>query len=177
MINKAIIIPTGDEILNGTVVDTNSPAIMALILERFPGCEVMRWTPAVDDENTIITKLEKSIEEKADLVIIIGGSGGGHRFIPNAARDFTHTALLKRLPHSYYKEIYGKNGHLWSKLIAAKEANSLILNVPGPYVEAIAAAEAALDYILMGEINPQIIVEKTSEVVSRLYPSGGEINE
>ncbi|AEE90350.1 Molybdopterin binding domain protein [Tepidanaerobacter acetatoxydans Re1] len=175
MTSKAIIIPTGDEILNGTVVDTNSPAIMALILERFPGCEVTRITPSVDNETTIITKLKRAIEEKADLIFIIGGSGGGHRFIPNAARDFTHTAILKMFPNSCFKEIYGKNGHLWSKLIAAKESNSLLVNVPGPYVEAVAAAEAALDSILKGETDPQIIVERTSEAVSRQYPSGGEI--
>ena len=175
MINKAIIIPTGDEILNGTVVDTNSPAIMALILERFPGCEVTRITPSVDNENTIITKLKNAIEQKADLIFIIGGSGGGHRFIPNAARDFTHTAILNMLPNARYKEIYGKNGHMWSKLIAAKEDNSLVVNVPGPYVEAVAAAKVALDLISEGETDPQIIVERTSEAVSRQYPSGEEI--
>lgn len=175
MINKAIIIPTGDEILNGTVLDTNSPAIMTLILERFPGCEVKRLTPSIDNENTIINKLKRSIEQKADLIFIIGGSGGGHRFIPHAARDFTHTAIMKMLPNSCYKEIYGKNGHMWSKLIVAKEGNSLIINVPGPYVEAIAAAEVALDSILHGKTDPEILVEKTSEVVSRQYPLSDEI--
>lgn len=175
MINKAIIIPTGDEILKGTVIDTNSPAIMALILERFPWCEVTRITPSVDDENTIITKLKKAIEEKADVIIIIGGSGGGHRFIPNASKDFTHTAILKVFPNSCYKEIYGKNGHLWSKLIAAKEGESLVANVPGPYVEAVAAAKAALDTISEGETDPKIIVEMTSKAVSQQYPSSGEI--
>jgi molybdopterin biosynthesis enzyme len=175
LINKAIIIPTGDEILNGTVVDTNSPAIMTLILERFPGCEVKRLTPAVDNENTIIKKIQRSFEEKADLIFIIGGSGGGHRFIPNAARDFTHTAILKIFPNSCYKEIYGKNGHMWSKLIVAKEDNSLIINVPGPYVEAVAAAKSALDSILAGITDPQILVERTSQVVSQQYPSYEEI--
>jgi len=61
---------------------------------------------------SIVKILEKCIVEKADLIFIIGGSGGGHRFIPNAAKDFTHTAILKRLPDSCYKEIYGKNGHM-----------------------------------------------------------------
>ena len=175
MVNKAIIIPTGDEILNGTVIDTNSPAIMALILEKFPRCEVKRLTPVIDNEDSIINKITQSIKEEANLIFIIGGSGGGHRFITNAARDFTHTAILNLMPDSCYKEIYGKNGHMWSKLIAAKEGNSLVINVPGPYVEAVAAAKEALNLISAGKTDPQTIVEGTARVVALQYPSHGEI--
>lgn len=174
MVNKAIIIPTGDEILNGTVIDTNSPAIMAMILERFPHCEVTRVTPLADDENAIIKKIKGAIEQRADIVIIIGGSGGGHRFIPNASKDFTHSAIVRALPNCCYKELYGKNGHMWSKLIAAKVDNSLVINVPGPYVEAVAAAKAALDAISKGITDPQTIVERTSMAVSQQYHLNGE---
>ena len=49
MINNAIIIPTGDEVFNGTVLDTNSTAIMTLILKTFPWCHIKRLTPVEDD--------------------------------------------------------------------------------------------------------------------------------
>lgn len=57
-----------------------------------------------------------------------------------------------------------------SKLIAAKENNSLIVNVPGPYIEAVAAARAVLKAIAEGITDPKIIVEKTSIAVIQQYP-------
>ncbi|MDF2616823.1 MAG: molybdopterin binding domain protein, partial [Sedimentibacter sp.] len=45
LLNNVVIIPTGNEILNGIVIDTNSPAIMQIILENYPTCEVTRLKP------------------------------------------------------------------------------------------------------------------------------------
>lgn len=175
MIKKATIIPTGDEILNGTVIDTNSPAIMGLILERFPACEIRRLKPVEDMEQSIAAKLAEAVAEGADLIFLIGGSGGGHRFSPTLSRDYTHTALLEFLPEAAFKEIYGKNGHLWSKLIVGRKEHTLIVTVPGPYIEAVAAAKEVLDALQRGERDPEKLVTISAQAVFNQYPSGGEI--
>ena len=51
-------------------------------------------------------------------------------------KDFTHSALERYLDEKSSREIYGKNGHLWCKLICGKKGDTLIVNVPGPYQEA-----------------------------------------
>lgn len=175
LINRAVIIPTGDEILNGIVTDTNSPAIMGLILEAFPQCEVTRVKPVNDTEEKITNKLSECIDKGNELIFLIGGSGGGHRYIPTLGKDYTHSALVKFLPDAEAREIYGANGHLWSKLIAAKKGGSIIITVPGPYVEAVAAAGAAIELLERGEENIDIIVSKTAEAVLEKYPSGGKL--
>lgn len=177
LINKVEILPTGDEILNGIVIDTNSPAIMEIILEKFPQSEIIRLKPCRDEEEEIIKKLDVCINNSADLIIVIGGSGGGHRYVKSLGKDFTHSALVKYLSEMKYREIYGHNGHLWSKLIAGKKNNSIIINVPGPYVEAVEATKACINYLknVEDKIYLEDLVEKTSEAVFKQYPVGGKI--
>lgn len=173
MIEKAVIIPTGDEILNGTVVDTNSPAIMGIILEKFPGCEVKREKPVIDKENDIIERLEKVLQEKPDLIILIGGTGGGHRYIPALAGDFTHSALMKALPRASYRELFGSNGHLWSRLTCGEKSGCIVANVPGPYIEATEATRALIECISNEVKDMEILVEEVSKAVRKQYSAGG----
>ncbi|TDT61901.1 molybdopterin-binding protein [Fonticella tunisiensis] len=175
MVDKVFIIPTGDEILNGTVIDTNSSAIMEMLLENFPACEITRTRPVYDLEEEIIEKLDRCVEKGGDLIFLIGGSGGGHRYIPTLGKDYTHSALTAYLSNVECREIYGPNGHLWSKLVVGEKLKSLIVTVPGPFVEAVAAAKAAIEIIKSGERNLNVLVEATSKAVFSQYPSGGEI--
>lgn len=175
LINRAAIIPTGDEVLNGIVTDTNSPAIMGLILEAFPQCEVVRVKPVNDMEEKITDKLSECIDEGYNLIFLIGGSGGGHRYIPTLGKDYTHSALVKFLPDARTREIYGANGHLWSKLIAAKKKESIIITVPGPYVEAVAAAKTAVELLEKGEQDTDVIVSEIAGAVFKKYPTGGTV--
>lgn len=170
LINSAAIIPTGNEILNGIVTDTNSSAIMQLLLEEYPKCEIMRLKPVSDNEEEIIRKLKECIDKNVDLVIFIGGSGGGHRYVSTLAKDFTHSAIEKCIAEHRYKEIYGKNGHMWSKLLAAKQENTLVINVPGPYVEAVAAAKACINCLVKGVKDLSVIVDKITNAVLSKYP-------
>lgn len=138
------IIPTGDEIKEGIVLDLDSPEIMRLAVGRYPQAEVIRTCPIIDIEETILSKISETVDKHPDLVVLIGGSGGGHRFIKTLGKDFTHSALERYLDECSFHEIYGKNGHMWSKLICGKKENTMLINVPGPYIEATAAFEAFL---------------------------------
>lgn len=141
MIDKAVIIPTGDEIKSGVVLDTDSPMIMQDLIKLNQNCYVLRVKPICDDERSIIEAINDYIND-TDLIILIGGSGGGHRYSESLGKDFTHSALEHVLDEKYSTEIYGKNGHLWSKLYCGKIKNTMIINVPGPFDEAHAAIKS-----------------------------------
>ncbi|ONI47162.1 hypothetical protein AN644_01335 [Candidatus Epulonipiscium fishelsonii] len=133
---KVYVIPTGDEINDGTVLDLDSGEIMTQILKRYPQSEITRVAPICDVQKSIIERLDKLSQENPSLIVLVGGSGGGHRHSESLGKDFTHSALVEFLDESFCREIYGKNGHLWSKLICGKKSNTTIINVPGPFVEA-----------------------------------------
>lgn len=170
MINTAYILPTGDEILNGVVQDLDSTEIMRQIIQLYPEAEVTRLCPLIDEEGVIIKKIQEIAEGKRpDLIVLIGGSGGGHRFSSTLGKDFTHSALECYLEQKYSREIYGKNGHLWCKLICGKKGPTLIINVPGPYQEAKAAMEACLQ-VLKKKGDIEEICRSIAEAVYAQYP-------
>ncbi len=141
---KALIQPTGDEILSGIVADTDSPMIAGALAER--GIEARRAAPVPDRPEAIRESVKKAAEDGFSLMILIGGSGGGHRFDPALSKDYTHTALEEVLTGIRVTDLYGKNGHLWSRLLCGYRENMLVFNVPGPYREAEAAVRAFLNF-------------------------------
>ncbi|MFA9423213.1 MAG: molybdopterin-binding protein [Sedimentibacter sp.] len=142
MFNKVIIIPTGDEINEEIVIDTDSPMIMQELIKLNGNCSIFRSVPVCDKEDTIIECIGSYVENGADLIIIIGGSGGGHRYSNTLGKDYTHSSLERILEDKFSSEIYGKNGHLWSKLLCGKIGETMIINVPGPFIEAQAAIKS-----------------------------------
>ncbi len=142
MIGKAIIIPTGDEVRDGIIVDTDSPMIRDSLLRLNPDCAV-EVTEAIDDDPVIIREtILKTVDRMVDLIVLIGGSGGGHRHSASLGKDFTHSALDDLMPEATSGSLYGKNGHLWCRLVCGRINRTLIINVPGPFAEARAAMAA-----------------------------------
>lgn len=137
-----LIIPTGDEIRQGVVLDTDSPMIRDVLTAARPGCDVTRAEPAADDEEAIAALVVAAVDDGFDLVVLVGGSGGGRRYSPTLARDVTHSALDRLLEPKCGSSLYGWNGHLWSRLVCGRRGKALVINVPGPYQEAKAAVEA-----------------------------------
>jgi molybdopterin biosynthesis enzyme MoaB len=170
---KVLLIPTGNEICQGIVLDTNSPALMEIILEKFPQACVQRLSPVQDDLDAI----RKVIEDHRDwnLIILIGGSGGGKQYDPDLAADMTHPALEHLLQQKIEKRIYGYNGHLWSRLLIGKLAGgSLVANVPGPYAEAVAAGKALIGSLAEGRKLSDVLEQVAAAVLAQ-YPSGGTV--
>jgi molybdopterin biosynthesis enzyme len=144
MVREAVIIPTGDEVRDGIVRDTDSPEIISGLIARHPCCRVTRTAPLADSEEALLREVAAWVERGVELVVVIGGSGGGGRYSADLADDCTHAALERFLEIKVAKEIYGKNGHMWCKLVCGRAGGALVLNVPGPLVEARAAFEAFL---------------------------------
>ena len=169
---KVYILPTGDEIKNGTVLDLDAPELMAQTLRVYPQAEITRLCPLVDVEDTILEAVKALAGEQPDLIVLIGGSGGGHRFSSSLGKDFTHSALERFLDLYSSHEIYGKNGHLWSKLICGRKNRTTLINVPGPLVEAAAAYAAFLRVYGTGRSLDEISLAM-AEAVYDQYPAGG----
>jgi molybdopterin biosynthesis enzyme len=109
MLNNVVIIPTGDELNEGIVLDTDSPMIMQEIIRLNGKCNILRSRPVYDKEDKIIECIKSYAAGKADLIIIIGGSGGGHRYEKTLGKDYTHSALDLILKEKYSSEVYGSS--------------------------------------------------------------------
>lgn len=171
MIDKAAIIPTGDEIRTEIVLDTDSPMIMQVLLGLNGRCNITRNEPIDDSENLIIDCIKGYLNQNVDLIVLIGGSGGGHRYSTTLGKDFTHSSLDAILDEKYSTELYGKNGHMWSKLICGIIDNTMIVNVPGPFQEARAAIEAFKIAYEENEQDLKNINSKMAEAVKAKYLS------
>ena len=94
MISRAFIIPTGNEIKDGTVLDLDCPRIMEQLVRLNPEMVVTRLAPVVDVEANIVETMQRCLDERAELIVLVGGSGGGHRFSSTLGKDYTHSAAL-----------------------------------------------------------------------------------
>ena len=67
-----------DELASGVVLDTDSPAVMGELLRLEPTAFVARTSPVLDREEAISDTIKGFAAEGYDLIILLGGSGGGH---------------------------------------------------------------------------------------------------
>lgn len=170
MFSKAMIIPTGDEIKEGIVLDTDSPMILQNLIRLNPLCQIFRRAPINDIEAQIAEAVSQASAEAFDLVVIIGGSGGGHRYSATLGKDFTHSALDTLLEPKFSGEIYGKNGHMWCKLLCGCVGDTLVINLPGPFREAQAAMEAFACAYIQDPFDLKAINRAMLEAVTKQYP-------
>lgn len=169
MINRAVIIPTGNELKEGIILDTDSPMIMQILLQLNGNCYVIRSKPVEDMEQLIKENIKKYLNEEVDLIILIGGSGGGHRYSKTLGKDYTHSTLEKILDEKYSSKIYGKNGHLWCKLLCGRISKTMVINVPGPFQEARVAMNAFVKAYENDSNNLKEINNKMIEAVKKQY--------
>ena len=169
LINKAVIIPTGDELKSGIVLDTDSPMIMQVIPSINNNCNIIRNKPVKDAESAITNCIRSYAEQDVDLIVLIGGSGGGHRHSSTLGKDFTHSSLDSVLDIKHTTELYGKNGHLWSKIVCGIINKTVVINVPGPYQEARAAIEAFKRAFEENKEDLKLINARMAEAVKLQY--------
>ena len=170
VIGRAYIIPTGNELREGVVLDTDSPMIMGLLCKLSPACEVTRISPVSDEQDEIVKQIRALAAKGASLIVLIGGSGGGHRHSSALSCDFTHSSMEELLRDAHSTALYGKNGHLWSKLVCGFLNSTLVINVPGPFQEAKAAMEAFVSVVQTHGFSPRQINAQMAAAVKAQFP-------
>ena len=152
---RIFILPTGNELVNGIVLDTDSPMLMQRLLKEVPNAMITRLPVSLDESRSIAARIRQAVEQAADLIILVGGSGSGHLHSEILGKDCTGEGMESLLEISAASALYGKNGHMWSRLVCGRIGNCLVVNVPGPYAEAKAAANALCEHLSdsMDQIN------------------------
>ena len=178
MITRAFIIPTGDEIKNGTVLDLDSAKIMESLVRLNPEMVITRLAPVVDVEANIVGTMESCLDAGAELIVLIGGSGGGHRFSSTLGSDYTHSAMELWLDEKVSHCIYGKNGHMWSKLVCGTKAETLVINVPSRHIAEMGIYPAVDPLESSSRIlDPSIVGQEHYEVARRVQECLQRYNE
>lgn len=154
---KFIIIPTGDEILEGIVEDQNSPIIAGMIIRKLPGTSIIRSKPSPDNKEGFLEILNQNLNKNPDYIIITGGTGGGRNFSESLSKDIVHDVLKNNFENIVSRNIYGRNGHLFSTLTIVLENNTTILSLPGPKDECTALFEVFIENINEDE---EVIIDK-----------------
>jgi hypothetical protein len=85
---------------------------MQKLIKYFPDCQVTRLCPVIDEENLIINKIDACVKSHPDLIIITGGSGGGHRYSSSLACDYTHSALNEYLDNYHASEKWKERAYV-----------------------------------------------------------------
>lgn len=168
MLKTVVILPTGNEIADGTVYDSSSLAIMEILLQSFPASKIVRLAPAADEEKAITLALLAALQEAPELLFTIGGTGGGRKYVEELAPDYTAASLATLLDNAEEVNIFGSNGHLWARIVAGAYGNTRIVGLPGPHAEALAAAKAAVA-VVMDNGDNRLLAEAVSKAVQRQY--------
>jgi molybdopterin molybdotransferase len=133
---RVTIIPTGDEIEDGTVADANGPMVSAL-LEAW-GCEPRQKAPVGDDPENIAAAIAACCYD-SDFIVTIGGVSKGKKdFLPRLAED--GEVIIKGV-----KVKPGK------PFIASRIGRIPLFSLPGKPSGSYAAMELFVRRFLLGE--------------------------
>ncbi|QDR81994.1 molybdopterin-binding protein [Sporomusa termitida] len=169
---EVVIIPTGDEIRQGLVLDTNSPQIMALALGVWPACRIVRAVPPPDGKAEIQEEV-RGWGQGRGIIFLTGGSGGGKVCDSSLAVDCTHEAVLDIVQGGEAVELIGSNGHLLAKIVVGRFKDKLVVTLPGPTVEAVSGAKAVLESAAE-DIDCKTLAIQVARAIVAQYPVKGE---
>ncbi len=170
-IDSLTIVPTGDEVADGIIRDTDSPAIAEIMRAIQPESRVTIHEPLRDNVKVIKGFIQSLDNKPSPVAILIGGSGGGKHYDADLALDCTHQAMRECLSPVVHRDLVGYNGHLWCRIVVGMHSGTLFFNVPGPQVEAEAAARAGLNYLTQAQsINCTKMADCVAKAVWAQYP-------
>jgi molybdenum cofactor synthesis domain-containing protein len=137
---RAVVFATGPEVIQGQIVDTNTPLIASLLGAQ--GVLVTSGGALADDSDTISGALREAVTERGfGLVITTGGVGA-------EKKDCTVEALLSLDPHAATPYIVkfqaGHGRHLKDgvRIAVGSFGHALLVALPGPNEEVQLAIEA-----------------------------------
>ena len=139
--SRGKVFPTGGEVLNGAITDTNSPLIRKELEKS--GYQVSIGETIPDEEIAIAGIIESEIDRGYGVIITTGGVGA-------EAKDRTIEATERLDPKAAVRWIvkYQKQGRHVKEGVRIGVGNvgkALIINLPGPTDEVESCLEVILD--------------------------------
>lgn len=160
-----VVFPTGTELANGQIKDTNSPAIRERLTAE--GFSVSQGMPLKDDEYHISANLRQRAEEGYGLVVTTGGVGAEDK-------DRTIEAVLMVDPEAAISPIVtyelgvGRHVHKNTVRIAVgRMFDTLIVALPGPTDEVLLGLDALVAGLAGAESGKVEMAEKIANVLRR----------
>lgn len=160
-----VVFPTGTELANGQVKDTNSPAIREKLSVN--GYAVSQGMPLKDDEYHIAAALRERSEEGYGLIVTTGGVGA-------EVKDRTIEAFQMVDPDAATPDIVkyelgvGRHVHKNTVRIAVGQVlDTLIVALPGPTDEVLLGLDALVRALGEPELSRAAIAERIAEVLRK----------
>lgn len=160
-----VVFPTGTELNNGQVKDTNSPAIREKLAAE--GYAVSQGLPLRDDEHHISANLRERAEEGYGMIVTTGGVGA-------ETKDRTIEAVLlvdaeaATPPIVTYELGVGRHVHKNSVRIAVgRHLDTLIVSLPGPTDEVLLGVEALVEALAQPGLSKAAIAERIANVLRK----------
>jgi len=162
VLKRALVYATGFEVLNGMIEDTNSPYLMAALLEQ--GYRAEFGGALEDDASVIAHKLRDAAERGFGLVITTGGVGAEDK-------DFSVEALLRVDREAATPWIVkfqaGTGRHVKEgvRIGVGQYGLTTYVNLPGPHDEVVAAAEALQRHCDTGHIDKGALAGDIAQIL------------
>lgn len=160
-----VVFPTGTELANGQVKDTNSPAIREKLSVN--GYAVSQGMPLKDNEYHIAAALRERAEEGFGMIVTTGGVGA-------EVKDCTIEAFLRADPEAATPEIVkyelgvGRHVHKNSVRIAVgRVLDTMIVALPGPTDEVLLGLDALVRALGEPGLSDAAIAERIADVLRK----------
>ena len=139
--SRAIVFPTGFELLEGRIEDTNTPYLKKILEEH--GYTVTVGAPINDDPAELYDRLSDALSRGFGLILTTGGVGAEDK-------DHTVETILRLDPQAacpyIVKFTKGTGRHVKDgvRIGVGKEGLSLVVGLPGPHDEVVLATQTLL---------------------------------
>lgn len=165
---RACIFPTGFEVQDGMIKDTNSPYIAKLLAEK--GYDTVIKPPISDNCEEICKALQEAMEDGYSLIITTGGVGAEDK-------DFTVEAVTGLDPFAAspwlvkYQKGTGRHVKEGIRIAVGECGNARIISLPGPNDEVRLAMDVLLAN-LDGGFNKYKTAQEIAEVLRQKIKGG-----
>jgi len=152
-LKRVKVFPTGSEVIEGIIKDTNSPLIKQAFEKR--GYKVSIGEPLPDDEIAITNSIENDIYEGYGIIITTGGVGAEEK--DKTIEATTRLDPTAAVPWIVKFEKKGRHIKEGVRIGVGKVGKALIINLPGPTDEVKECLEVILNEMEKGDYDKETL--------------------
>lgn len=134
---RALVYPTGDEIVSGRIVDTNTPFLVELLESQ--GYRADSGPPLPDDQDWVVGKLSQAAMNGYGLVVTTGGTGAEQKdCVVEAIQSLDPDAATPYTAH--YRQGQGRHHKDGVRLAVGRMDLTTYIALTGPHQEVVQVA-------------------------------------